>query len=540
MTTPNFKKGTGRLAVDRFEYQTHINGTADRHTADQIDVKNPSLVYGNPANVEIALEDINTFIIQQINAGQGFVTVGDGYDTYHNQNGTINFDPAIPSLDLLLNPLFTAILNGASVPSNFTRIKHGGIILVKAGTYIIKQTLTVPPGIILLGEGYGTKIINATSLDFSGSPPPVPLKGSPTPAPVFSIIADGYRSFNDGAVDPNQFIFSRRTGLINMVIGDNFVEPTILGDTFYKLPQNSTSNVLLNPPPLVSQQIGSNLIVSGVMGMGRANFSSGKTVSRITGSFLGYDTTATNTETFTQLLDCVFDGFSIPVDVSSNAVGDGYTINYLNIDNCKMRAYGYFNGDSTDGYANTTIKSDVQNISITNSLFYGNATNVTSLLYLTVPPSASVLQDRSKVVITNNQIIVNKTSSDNTVNVSWMPIVYGSAITSPNTVSVTRIANNSFQTEHLVMTVTGAIGAFDIIAVQSSSGAIVVNLPAAILSEWRTITIKDISGQAAVNNITLHRAGSENIEGIAADFVMKANFQHLTLRAIGGNWYFIG
>ena len=200
MTIPNFTRGVGRIAVDLYEYESHINGTGDRHNATQIDIQNPSQVYGNPSTVEQALEDINSFIVQQINAGEGFVTVGDGYDTYHNQNGTINYDPAIPSLDVLLNPIFTDILNGTPVSANFSRIQHGGIILIKAGTYIVKNTITVPPGITLLGEGYGTKIVNATSLDFSGSPPPVPPKISPTPAPIFSIIADGYRSFNDGAV----------------------------------------------------------------------------------------------------------------------------------------------------------------------------------------------------------------------------------------------------------------------------------------------------------------------------------------------------
>lgn len=463
MSPPTFTKGIGRLAVDRYDFQTHINGQGFRQNATTIDVANPSLVYGSPSTVEMALEDLNTFIMTQINAGQGFCVVGDGYNVWEGANGTINFNNTIPSLDTILNPVFTAIINDAPLPVAFQRVKYGGIVLIKAGTYIVKQTIVVPPGITLLGEGYGTKIVNATSLDFSGSTPPVPLNLVSTAAPVFSILADGYRAITsysappgygaaDGAVDKtaNPFIFSRETCIFNMVIADNFIEPTQLGDTYYLLPQNATSSTALNPPALITQQVGSSLSMYGVVGSGRVVFSSGKTVSSITGTFLALDAldgySAAPTETFCRLENCFFDGFALPVDMSSILSNDGYGNDFLEIKNCRIRTFGYLNGDSTDGYANTTIKCNVQNVNISNSLFYGNSTNITSLLYLTLPPSSiPALQDRSKIIVMGNQVIIDKNSSDNSINSTWFPIYFSSSISSPSTVMTSLVYGNDFQ-----------------------------------------------------------------------------------------------
>src|SRR5579885_567966 len=339
MTTPNFTKSVGRLVLDRYDAEKHFNGTDFRHKADQIDINNPSLVYNNPSNVEQALEYLNNFVISQELAGVGYIAVPDGYDTYHAQNGTINFDTTIPSLDTFLNPIFNAIINDTNLPSGFERIRHGGIIFIKAGTYIVKNTINIPPGIILMGEGYGTKIVNATSLDTSVLPP-IP-KVSPTPAPIFSILTDGYRSNNDAAVDPSMFVFQRTTKLINMIISDNFVEPTELGDTFYKVPQNKTSSTALNPPALISQQLGSSLFLDRVIITGRANFSSGLIVSQVTGSVLSIDNSSIDSETFCKIDNCFIDGFSIPFDLSNSINSQ----DYLEINNSKIRCYGYFNGD---------------------------------------------------------------------------------------------------------------------------------------------------------------------------------------------------
>lgn len=53
------------------------------------------------------------------------------------------------------------------------------------------------------------------------------------------------------------------------------------------------------------------------------------------------------------------------------------------------------------------------------------------------------------------------------------------------------------------------------------------------------ITIKDISNNANVNNITIVRAGSEQIEGVSANYVFDIAFQSLTLVSDGSSWWVI-
>lgn len=53
------------------------------------------------------------------------------------------------------------------------------------------------------------------------------------------------------------------------------------------------------------------------------------------------------------------------------------------------------------------------------------------------------------------------------------------------------------------------------------------------------ITIKDVTGSANVNNITVVRFGSETIEGVAASYAMDQIYQSITLVADGTNWWII-
>lgn len=77
-----------------------------------------------------------------------------------------------------------------------------------------------------------------------------------------------------------------------------------------------------------------------------------------------------------------------------------------------------------------------------------------------------------------------------------------------------------------------------IFLVQSANGAMTFNLPAPALNY--KITIKDRDGAFALNNCTLVRNGSETIEGLAASFVMDANYGEWTLISDGTNWFFVG
>lgn len=68
-------------------------------------------------------------------------------------------------------------------------------------------------------------------------------------------------------------------------------------------------------------------------------------------------------------------------------------------------------------------------------------------------------------------------------------------------------------------------------------GAITFNLPTPAANTW--FIIKDVAGLAETNNITLHRFGSELIDGVAADATLTIP-NGLTIVACNGtNWYIL-
>jgi len=71
--------------------------------------------------------------------------------------------------------------------------------------------------------------------------------------------------------------------------------------------------------------------------------------------------------------------------------------------------------------------------------------------------------------------------------------------------------------------------------VTTTSLAITINLPAPSINTW--LMIKDINGNAATNNITLHRNGSELIDGVAADKTLSLPYELCMIVADGTNWY---
>lgn len=69
------------------------------------------------------------------------------------------------------------------------------------------------------------------------------------------------------------------------------------------------------------------------------------------------------------------------------------------------------------------------------------------------------------------------------------------------------------------------------------TGALNVQLPAP--SANFHCVIKDMSGDLLANSITIVRNGVENIDGVAANFVLKSNNQSITLFSDGTDWYII-
>lgn len=501
---PNFKPGVGRLATDRYDFESHLEGhnppgfTNFRHTADQTDMNPP--VIGGATTVQDSFENVASFIAAQSGVGQGFITVGDGYDTWHLANGTNNFDPSVPSLDTLLNPIFSAILSNTALPANYARIQRGGIVVIKAGTYIVKHSIIVPPSITLIGEGYGTKIVNATNLNTSVTPPIIntpieisnitgtspltvttatplpttlvtgdtvnisaangPVVSNPafpgtinstwqitvtgsntltlnnssatsgsfsgtaflsTMSPVFRIAADNNRAVNDAAVDSNLFVFSRETKIMNMIIADNFVENTQLGDFNYLVSQNVTSSTFSSPPPLISQSLGSSLILDQVILMGRASYVSG-VVSKATGEAIALD--ATNPApngTIIRVTNSTMDGFSIPI-VWLNTAGGA---DYLEVSNCKIRGYGYYDGlGAGNPGSNNIITINDCTAKVTNNTIYANSNNMSGAVAINLHvATAPNLQARGKILVAMNNFIVDKYFSGSTATVLFDPIL---------------------------------------------------------------------------------------------------------------------
>lgn len=427
---PNYIPGIGRLSTDRYQFQNHLDGvnpagfTDFRHSADQTDMNPP--IYNNATTVQSTLAGIASFITGEGGLAQGFISLGDGYNCYANATQSIAYDPTVPSIDLLLNPVFAAITayqnNFTPVPTSYDRIKDGGIIVLKAGTYIVKNTISVPPGITLMGEGYGTKIINATALNTSVRPPVVTGSGSP----IFLIQTDPNRSETDAAISPDLFAFLRQTRICNLVICDNFVEPTQLGDTNYMLAQNTISTT-----PLIKQENGSNLLLDQV-------FLIGRTTSGTTSSALLLDTTfSAPNGTLLTIQNSTIDGFAVPLQWASTGDATNHiNRDFLDISNCKIRAFGGFS-------PNAFILMNDNNANIIDNYFYGFSNTVITLVYINTHLSvAPNKQARSKIVVQGNNIEINRAS--NATNNSFNNLILNFGDPLANYCSAV-VSNNNFQ-----------------------------------------------------------------------------------------------
>lgn len=71
----------------------------------------------------------------------------------------------------------------------------------------------------------------------------------------------------------------------------------------------------------------------------------------------------------------------------------------------------------------------------------------------------------------------------------------------------------------------------------NQSGAITITLPTPV--NGRVLVIKDISGTANTNNITLARHASEKIEGLAASKLLQTNFGSWTFTTDGTDWWMV-
>lgn len=397
----NFVKGVGRLSTNRYDFEKHLDGTDFRHTADTIDV-NPPTILGD--TVQSSFEYLADFVDSFGAIGQGFIAVPDGYDTYYasdvpgtepapNENSP--YDSTIPALNYALD----SILNNPDDPAHH-RIRSGGILLIKAGTYVMDDTVDVPAGTVIIGEGYGTKIINRTS----------------TQKPLFKIKQDLNRT-NDKAINSTEpFVYSKETVFYNFVIADNFVEPKFIGDLAYKTPKNTSESA-----PLVQVEAGASFICDKVKFIGRVTYT-GSNPSSLTALAIGVNNTIpVSTGTSLKLKNCDIDGFSIALSflTKSTSAGSGTLTtvaqDYLVLENNKIRAFGRLNSDTDPtNYANNSfIKTNICNIKIDNNYFNAfDGGYIGNLLYLKdyqTPIDANLIPT---INLTGNSGIIVNTISD--------------------------------------------------------------------------------------------------------------------------------
>ena len=101
-------------------------------------------------------------------------------------------------------------------------------------------------------------------------------------------------------------------------------------------------------------------------------------------------------------------------------------------------------------------------------------------------------------------------------------------------------ANSSVVTLQAVTTSTAIYDASADIITVNNAGAVTLTIPTAWItdSQNKKVVIKDISGAAGTNNITLATQGSETIDG-AASFVIDNNYEAITLFSDGTNLYVV-
>lgn len=569
-TNPNYIPPRGAFAVTAYQFRDHVDGYAFRHNSDQIDV-NPSVVINGTPEITVAaaLSAISSYITQDLLNGQGFISIGDGYDTYHNSDTTplTPYDSSTPSIDAALNDL----LNNSSNPQ-YHRIRSGGIVLIKAGTYKITNTVNVPPGIILLGEGFGTKIINQTS----------------TKAPLFNIKADLLRSSHDALGDTNKFMFSKDTIFMNLIIADNFIEPRFLGDTLIKNPQNTDGY------SLVTMEEGSSFVCDNVKFIGKVTIPS-STPTLSSGYAISTNSTIpSSTGTSLNIRNSIFDAFANPISFTSS----GNINDYFYCLNNKIRSYG----SSNNGYGITGIacpinlrpcNSNINNNYIVLQYINNNLSGAVPTVVYTPGALPSLTVQKLNCSIVNNNIF----ATDNTVSIpATLNILTISANPSQSTMDATfnyiisgnndfnggfsiafnpsggNSANGAtagyFQTSTkavlndntlflngqtifgpyalatTVLSGTYTIAPTDIVLYPSTfSSPVTINLPTASNPNLpRTIIIKDTDGKASINPITLVRnSGGETIEGLGSDYIMSTNFQSIRLHTFGDlQWFIIG
>lgn len=283
------EKEGGFIATHKHDFMTHTNGVDFRHNATHIDMSPAIASPYNGSTVQSVLEQI----IEQTQAAIGsFISIG---------NANAIGDYTVGSIDTpTLNDAFTAAFANA-------RLVNGGLILVKAGTYALSNTVVVPANVSIMGEIGGTIISGETNEN------PLFLITAPTNFPVISISGTPVPTYE--SIEGNKFF--------NMVIGER-----IDGGAFVQ-----TTSI-----PLIDVELGASFECENVTFIGRMNaLGAGPAYGRAKTKFaIAVGTTGLPAnQTKLVVRNCVIDGVMVGIDFTEPSVHSNLTV-----ENCRARTFG--------------------------------------------------------------------------------------------------------------------------------------------------------------------------------------------------------
>lgn len=367
--------GSGReiesrfLAVHKNDLLSHFEGLYGRHTADQTDMNPPIPAIGG-SNVQTTLENLAGIITS---TGSGFVSVGDadGYaqGTYNvNSSGT---------------PSFAEALTAAQADD---RLQNGGIILIMAGTYVVSQSITLNPGITLMGESQGTYLIGETAEQ------------------SLFIVSSTVKNLNiggdsgGGTTAPYSGSQTDQVKLTNLIIFDNL----------------NGADTTLATVPMISVRQGATLVVNNVSFFGKLN--DGSATNRVKTKAAIATISGISNPTSVVVENCFFDGLKTAVIFNPQA-GDQ---DYLKVSGCKARIFGQEAVSYTAG-ADCFIFASVCILEVINNLVTAGATNMKTLVNLGTAGGSTaniriIISGNIGNISANDAFLLDNDSSSTTLN----------------------------------------------------------------------------------------------------------------------------
>lgn len=345
-------KQGGFSAVHHQDFLAHTDGGDFRHTAGQIDVTPLELVNGE--TVQEVLSQITDLITA---SGSGFISIGnvDGYATGSYNVGTV----ATPTLKDAFDAAFQD-----------DRLTDGGVILILAGKYKLSSTVTVPPGITIMGEIGGTMIVGETTEQslFTAS------------NAVKSTNINGDSGSGDVRVSRGSNI--EKIKFFNLILADNI-------DGYVASGGPSMTTV-----PMISVNKSANVEIDNVTFLGR--LADGTTTNRAkTWTSVSTNNSGGSFGTVLTVKNCYIDGVALGI-VFGSSLGE---LDSLTVTNNRCRFYGSENAGNSDYATNSFILATTAHAQINNNYVVGAGAYASTFLGLL---SGGGSEANCRLVVTGN------------------------------------------------------------------------------------------------------------------------------------------